>query len=176
MRTKKVLSPEGLAKEEWRLISDIGWDASKLQSILPSIKDRRNLDEVTWMLKRLASQKTTNDKSTAKAITSTSTLITQDGLIKVVDNGSNINYKIGKFSYLVEDCTVIVTKDSGTSIINIACYTYKSDPQALDAGYKMAKRQETVEREILNQQKQAVKNSLAVSKKQSVKTVRVKAN
>ncbi len=175
---KTPLTAEELAKKEWRLISDIGWDASKLKALLPKLKDSRNIQELKSMLKRCEGvqqiEKQANKLPTNKALTST--LITQCGLIKTVDNGSTVDYQIGEFSYLCEDNTVIVTKKSRNSIVNIAFYTYKSDDEALNAGWKMAKRQETVENEVLNQQKQAVKSTLAIAKKQrSTKKVTVTA-
>lgn len=104
------------------------------------------------------------------------TIVSQTGLIQTVDNGSIVDYKIGKFSYLCDGNDVIVTKVSGAGIVNIAHYTYKSEEEAQEAGWKMAKRQETVEKEILKQQTAAAKVTATTAKqrqgkgKQKVKT------
>lgn len=148
----KTKTTEAIALKEWRLISEIGWDAPKLKALLPKLKNDRNIEEVKSMIKRCSGSQQTERKA-KKA--STTTAIAYDGLIKIVDNGSNVDYQIGQFSYLCEDNTVIVT--NGT--VNINFYTYLSDEEALNAGFKMAKRQETVEKEVLNQQRRSVKSS-----------------
>lgn len=102
------------------------------------------------------------------------TIVTQTGLIKTIDNGSLVDYQIGKFSYLCDDNSLIVTKQSGIGIINIASYTYKSEDETQDAGWKMARRQETVEKEVLKQQTVAAKVTATTAKQRQGQGKRVK--
>lgn len=102
------------------------------------------------------------------------TIVTQTGLIKTVDNGSFVDYQIGKFSYLCDHNSLIVTKQSGTGIINIASYTYKSEDEAQDAGWRMARRQETVEKEVLKQQTAAAKVTATTAKQRQGQSKQVK--
>ena len=102
------------------------------------------------------------------------TIVTQTGLIKTVDNGSLVDHQIGKFSYLCDDNSLIVTKQSGIGILNIASYTYKSEDEAQDAGWRMARRQETVEKEVLKQQTVAAKVTATTAKQRQGQGKRVK--
>ena len=50
-------------------------------------------------------------------------------------------FTAGKFHYTVDGRSVIVTKDSGSSIITIQVYTYKSEDEALDSAWLMQQKQ-----------------------------------
>ena len=159
--------------QEWTMLCNIGWteeDAPKLREALSTLKDKKNIEELKKFLQRYpVSAKKTAKKSVKKVVqqvVSTQTIVSQRGLIQIVDNGAMVDYQISKFNYLCDSNAVIVTKKSGRGVVNIAHYVYKSDEEAQDAGWKMAKSQESVEKDVLVKQKAAVKTTLAASKKQ----------
>lgn len=131
--------------EEWRLICDIGLDiesAPELQAILPSLKHERNIEEVQKILKKMSQLGwLTSNKSTKSTSATRPTLITQDGAIRIVDNGATVDYQVGAFSYLADDDCVIVTKKTSCGIQNIAFYEYKSIEEANNMAYSMARKQ-----------------------------------
>lgn len=45
-KVKTPLTPEEASRKEWRVISEIGWDAPKLKALLPTLKCDRNIQEV----------------------------------------------------------------------------------------------------------------------------------
>ena len=164
-------------QQEWSMLCNIGWteeDAPKLREVLSTLKDGRNIKELKKFLQRYpvsvsASAKQTIKKSIKKVVdqaASTQTIVIQHGLIQIIDNGTMIDYQVGRFSYLCDGNAVIVTKKSGRGIVNIAQYVYKSDEECQDAGWKMARSQESVEKDILIQQKAAVKVTATTAKKQ----------
>lgn len=159
--------------QEWSMLCNIGWteqDAPKLREVLSTLKDPKNIAELKKFLKRYpASGKKvakTSVKKTASQTALTSTAVSQHGLIKMIDNGAIVDYQIGNFSYLCDGNAVIVTKKSGRGIVTVANYVYKTDEEALDCGCKMARKQESVEKAILTQQKASVKTTAATAKKQ----------
>lgn len=159
--------------QEWTMLCNIGWteeEAPKLREALSTLKDERNIKELKKFLQRYpVSAKKIAKKSAKKVVqqaTSTQTIVSQRGLIQIVDNGAMIDYQIGKFNYLCDGNAVIVTKKSGQGIVNIAHYVYKSDEEAQGAGWKMAKSQESVEKDVLVKQKAAVETTLAAATKQ----------
>lgn len=146
--------------QEWSMLCNIGWteqDVSKLRDALPTLKDAQNIAELKKFLKRYpesgkkVAKKTT--KKSAPQAASFQTIVSQQGLIKTVDNGSTVDYQVGRFSYLCDGEDVIVTKKSGRGIVNIAHYTYKSEEEAQEMGWRMAKKQEPDEQFFLSQQK-----------------------
>ena len=162
-------------QEEWTMLCNIGWteeDAPKLREALSTLKDERNIEELKKFLQRypvsISAKKTTTKpvKKVVEQIASIQTIVSQRGLIQIVDNGVMVDYQVGKFNYLCDGNAVIVTKKSGRGIVNIAQYVYKSDEECQDAGWKMARSQESVEKSVLIQQKVAVKAMVTTAKKQ----------
>lgn len=179
-KVKTPLTPEEASRKEWRVISEIGWDAPKLKALLPTLKCDRNIQEVKKMLKRCgAVQKMEKMEKQAKKapvkVSTTSTRVTQHGLITEIDNDSTVDFKVGKFSYLCDENYLIVTKANGGSIVNIASYAYKTEEEARDAGWKMARRQEAVEKERLKEQSAVKATVTAVKKQRTARKVAVTA-
>ena len=50
-------------------------------------------------------------------------------------------WRAGGFTFFAEGAGVIVTKDTPRGILSVNVYTYKTNEQACDAAYKMARRQ-----------------------------------
>lgn len=145
---KSVPAPPKTPGQEWSMLCNIGWteqDVPKLQEALATLKDAQNIAELKKILKRYPK----SGKKVVKDYTSNHTIVSQCGLIETVDNMTTVDYKVGRFSYLCDDNTVIITKKSGRGIVNIDSYAYRNDEEALEAGWRMAKKQETVEKEIL---------------------------
>lgn len=57
------------------------------------------------------------------------------------DYGQMMEYKAGKFHYVIWGTSVEVTKDSGNMIESVNVYKYATEEQAEKAAYKMAKLQ-----------------------------------
>jgi hypothetical protein len=167
-QTKTSLTPEEVSRKEWRVISEIGWDAPKLKALLPTLKCATNIQEVKKMLKRCGAVPKIEKqakKIPASKVLVTSTQVTQHGLITEVDNNTTVDFKVGKFSYFCDENHLIVTTANGRGVVNIASYVYKTEEEAREAGWKMAHRQETVEKERLKEQS-AVKTTVTAVKKQ----------
>jgi hypothetical protein len=155
--------------QEWSMLCNIGWteqDVPKLRQALATLKDAQNITELRKFLQRYPVSGKKVAKTSTIQTASSSTVISQHGLIKMIDNGAIVDYQIGNFSYLCERNAVIVTKKSGRGTVNVAQYVYKTDEEALDCGYKMARKQESIEKAILTQQKASVKTTTATAKKQ----------
>ncbi len=159
--------------QEWSMLCNIGWteqDVPKLQEVLPTLKDPQNIAELKKFLQRypVSGKRAakTFAKKTESQTASTQTIVSQHGLIKMIDNGAIVDYQIGNFSYLCDGNAVIVTKKSSRGIVTVDQYVYKSDEEAIDCGYKMARKQESVEKAILTQQKASIKATAAAAKKQ----------
>lgn len=146
--------------QEWSMLCNIGWseqDVPELRNALLTLKDAQNIAELKKFLKRYPeSSKKVAKKTTKKSAPQTASfqiIVSQQGLIKTVDSGSTVDYQVGRFSYLCDGEVVIVTKKSGHGMVNIAHYTYKSEEEAQEMGWRMAKKQESDEKCFLDQQK-----------------------
>jgi hypothetical protein len=136
----KAIAKIPTSSDEWMRICDVGMNVGKLKAILPTLHHDRNIEEVTAMIERL--QKEPKRVLQNSPTVGTKTELYNIGPIAVVDNGPIVNYKIGEFSYLVDDCDVVVTKSQRRGLFtNIAFYEYKTHEAAKKAALNMARLQ-----------------------------------